>query len=140
MSSKNSAKLPSEVSPYLNRFDKFSSYVAKMASKAWFFIICLIIVVLWVPSIFVIKNIDTWQLIINTTTTIVTFLMVALLQNTQTRDTTAMHRKLNAIADGLADLMDATQQELEDDTNAIKLQRDIKELKAAVGIEEIESS
>lgn len=49
-------------------------------------------------------NIDTWHLIINTATTIVTFLLVALLQNTQKRADDALQQKLNALADALADL------------------------------------
>lgn len=60
----------------------------------------------WAPSYFLIGDVDTWQLIINTATTIVTFLMVALLQNSQTRSDHAIQHKLNAIADGLADLME----------------------------------
>lgn len=76
---------------------------------------------------------DTWQLIINTVTTIITFLLVALLQNTQTRSDQAIQHKLNAIADGLADLMEFVGK---DDG----LRRDVAELKAAVGLEEMEST
>ena len=54
--------------------------------------------------ILLIRDIDTWQLIINTLTTIITFLMVALLQNSQTRADQAVQHKLNAIADMLSDL------------------------------------
>ena len=46
---------------------------------------CVLLVVIWLPSFFLIRSLDTWQLIINTVTTIITFLMVALLQNSQTR-------------------------------------------------------
>lgn len=49
--------------------------------------------VVWAPSYFVIGNVDTWQLIINTLTTIVTFLMVVLLQNSQTRADEAENRE-----------------------------------------------
>jgi hypothetical protein len=75
-------------------------------------------------------------LIINTATTIVTFLMVALLQNTQTRSDQAVQHKLNAIADGLADLMAKTPRR--DDADG--LATDVKELRAAVGLEQRESS
>jgi hypothetical protein len=62
-------------------------------------------VVIWGPTFFLLRDVDTWQLIINTVTTIITFVMVALLQNSQTRSDQAIQHKLNAIADGLADLM-----------------------------------
>ena len=64
----------------------------------------MVLVVVWLPSILVIKTVDTWQLIINTVTTIVTFLLVALLQNTQERSDQATQQKLNALAQGLASL------------------------------------
>lgn len=75
-------------------------------------------------------NLDTWQLIINTATTIVTFLLVALLQNSARRSDRAIHHKLDALADGLADLM-----EHEVNGDAADLQNDIDDLKRAVGLE-----
>jgi hypothetical protein len=77
--------MPSEVSDDLGVFDRFAEGASRLASRAWFFCFCVLLVVIWAPSIIFIRNIDTWQLIINTLTTIVTFLMVALLQNSQTR-------------------------------------------------------
>jgi Low affinity iron permease len=79
---------------------------------------------------------DKYQLEINTTTTIITFLLVALLQNSQTRDDQATQHKLNALADGLADLMTHVSDRAGDDT----LRRDIAELRAAVGLEDREST
>lgn len=73
-------------------------------------------------------------MIINTATTIITFLLVALLQNTQTRNDMATQHKLNAIADGLADLMKHVGQ---DDA---RVARDIRELRTAVGLEEREGT
>lgn len=61
----------------------------KWASKAWVFAACVAIVVIWAPT-FLFVNFDTWQLIINTLTTIVTWLLVALLRNTETRSTDAL--------------------------------------------------
>ena len=87
---------------------------------------------LWVPSYVVVRNVDTWQLIINTATTIVTFLLVALLQNAARRSDRAVHQKLDALADGMADLMDY---QVNGDTT--DLQRDIAELKQAVGLEQL---
>lgn len=64
-------------------FDKVASGISRQVAKAWFFCACLLLVLVWLPSYFVIGDVDTWQLIINTVTTIITFLMVALLQNSQ---------------------------------------------------------
>ena len=110
-------------------FDRFAESASDFASHAAFFVGCVVLVVVWVPSYFVFGSIDTWQLVINTATTIVTFLMVAVLQNSQRRSDTAMHEKLNALADGLADLMEHIGQ------NDPGLQTDTHELRAAVGIE-----
>ena len=79
---------------------------------------------------------STYQLEINTTTTIITFLLVALLQNSQTRNDNATQHKLNAVADGLADLMTR----FADRYDNAELRHDIEELQAAVGLEEHESS
>ena len=77
-----------------------------------------------------------FQLEINTTTTIITFLMVALLQNSQSRNDMATQHKLNAVADGLADLMAALSDQLPDS----ELVNDMSELRAAVGVEDREST
>src|SRR2546421_11905593 len=92
------ARMPSDVDPYVGFFDRFATWAARVASRAPFFFFCVILVIVWFPSIAFIRSIDTWQLIINTATTIITFLMVALLQNSQTREDQATQHKLNAIA------------------------------------------
>jgi Low affinity iron permease len=79
---------------------------------------------------FIFGDPDTWQLVITTVTTIVTFLLVALRQNSQRRSATAVHEKLDAIADGLADLM-----EHQIDRDPEDFTADIDELKAAVGLQ-----
>ena len=104
--------------------------MADFAGHAVFFVACVLLVVLWAPSYFLLKNLNTWQLIINTITTIITFLLVALLQNTQRRGERAVHAKLDALADGLADLMNHI---AEDDAD---LENDIRDLREAVGLEE----
>src|SRR3954471_4196252 len=96
--------MPSEVSQRVGPFDVFAGWSSRIASRAAFFTFCVALVVVWAPTIFILRDIDTWQLVINTVTTIITFLMVALLQNSQTRSDQAVQHKLNAIADGLADL------------------------------------
>jgi len=126
--------MPQDITPYLSFFDRFATWVNRFVSRAWFFAGCVLLVVIWVPSFFVIRDVNTWQLIINTATTIVTFLLVALLQNTQTRADNALQHKLNGIADALADLMVAMSDKYP------KLAEDELELRAAVGLEDRESS
>ena len=128
--------MPSEVSKEVGFFDRFAGAAAIFASRAYFFAFCVLLIVIWAPSYVVIGNLDTWQLIINTATTIITFLMVALLQNSQTRSDQAVQHKLNAIADGLADMMNFLQPE-EGETD---LRQDMRELRAAVGLETHEST
>lgn len=116
----------------LSFFDRFASAVAGRVSRAWFFVGCVLLVAVWAPT-FELMEIDTWQLVINTVTTIITFLLVALLQNTQNRSDQAVQQKLNAIADALADLMRTAG----DDS---RLEKDRRELLEAVGLEERVSS
>lgn len=120
--------MPSEVDDHVGFFDRFAEHAAKFVSRAPFFSFCVLLVAVWAPSIVIIRDIDLWQLIINTATTIITFLMVALLENSSTRSDAAVQHKLNAIADGLADLM---KDEHPDDA---------AELRAAVGLERREST
>lgn len=127
--------MPSEVSSRVGVFDRFAGWSSRIASRAAFFTACVLLVVVWAPTFFVFGSVDTWQLVINTVTTIITFLMVALLQNSQTRSDQAVQHKLNAIADALADLMMHLSGAAEAD-----LRRDLTELRAAVGLETHEST
>ena len=86
----------------------------------------------WAPSYFAFGSVDSWQLVINTATTIVTFLLVALLHNSQRRNELAMNTKLDALADGVADLMEGVAPDNE------RLQQDMRELREAVGIERVD--
>lgn len=122
--------LPSEVGHELSFFDRFATWASNFVSRALFFVACVLIVVLWLPSYFLVQTIDTWQLIINTLTTIVTFLLVALLQNTQNRADQATQHKLNAIAKAVADVMEENEH----------LDAAREELRAAVGLERRESA
>lgn len=90
-------------------FDRFAEGVARQVAKAWFFTGCVLSIVIWAPMILVIGNIDTYQLIVNTYTTIVTFLLVALLQNTQQRfedQTDRQNREILARLDALQSAVD----------------------------------
>ncbi len=136
--------MPSEVSSRVGFFDRFAGLSAKLASRAPFFAFCLLLVFLWlIQGVALIVSKGThafldpqYQLEINTTTTIVTFLMVALLQNSQTRTDQATQHKLNAIADGLADLM----KHLADEHPDSSLDKDMRELRTSVGLETREST
>lgn len=64
---------------------------------AWVFVIALVVLVIWGISGPLLGFSDTWQLIINTSTTIITFLMVFIIQNTQNRDNLAINIKLDAL-------------------------------------------
>jgi low affinity Fe/Cu permease len=131
-----SVLMPTEVSTRVGFFDRFAGGASLVASRAMFFAFCVLLVVVWAPSILLLRSVDTWQLIINTITTIITFLMVALLQNSQTRSDQAVQHKLNALADGLADVM----AHLAGDDEERDLKRDLEELRAAVGLEDHEST
>lgn len=103
-------------------FRKFSENVARMAGRAYTFIIAVLIIVIWISTGPIFNFSNTWQLIINTGTTIVTFLMVFLIQNTQNRDSKAIHLKLDELLyaskkakDKFIDAEDMSDEELEKD-------------------------
>jgi low affinity Fe/Cu permease len=79
------------------RFSYIARRIAVMAGRPAVFVAALTAIVLWALSGPLFGFSDTWQLIVNTSTTIVTFLMVFLIQNTQNRDTAAMQLKLDEL-------------------------------------------
>jgi low affinity Fe/Cu permease len=78
-------------------FTRFTSTIALAMGHAWVFVVALIILIVWGISGPVLGFSDTWQLIINTGTTIITFLMVFIIQNTQNRDNMALNLKLDVM-------------------------------------------
>jgi low affinity Fe/Cu permease len=78
-------------------FDRFAQWASKWSGRPIAFIAAALLVVLWGFSYPLFGNFDTWQLVINTTTTIITFMMVFLIQSTQNRDTAAIHIKLDEL-------------------------------------------
>lgn len=78
-------------------FTSFSNWVAQVSGRPMTFAICLAVIFVWALSGPVFGFSDTWQLIVNTGTTIVTFLMVFLIQNTQNRDGAAIQAKLDEL-------------------------------------------
>jgi low affinity Fe/Cu permease len=78
-------------------FRTFSVKIADIVGRAWTFIAMLIVTIVWLLSGPIFHFSDTWQLIINTGTTIITFLIVFIIQNTQNRDTKAIQLKLDEL-------------------------------------------
>lgn len=87
------SKPPKQVSA----FTRFAKWAARATGKPGAFIAAASIIVLWALTGPIFGFSDTWQLVINTGTTIITFLMVFLIQNTQNRDTEAMQIKLDEL-------------------------------------------
>jgi low affinity Fe/Cu permease len=80
-----------------SRFARFASGTARAAGRPVTFVIAVAVIGIWAASGPLFGYSDTWQLVINTATTIITFLMVFLIQNTQNRDAEAMHIKLDEL-------------------------------------------
>ena|SRR5437762_1359803 len=78
-------------------FRVFARRTSNVLGSAWVFVLALLVIVVWGITGPTFHYSDTWQLIINTGTTIITFLMVFLIQNTQNRDAKAVHLKLDEI-------------------------------------------
>lgn len=101
-------------------FHRLAVRVSVIVGSPKAFFLSVFIIVLWGVSGPIFHYSDTWQLIINTATTIVTFLMVFLIQNTQNRDAKAIHLKLDELIksgrgrNDLVDLEDFTDAELDD--------------------------
>jgi low affinity Fe/Cu permease len=115
-------------------FRRFAHATSRVVGSAWSFVIALATILAWAVTGPVFGFSDTWQLIINTGTTIVTFLMVFLIQNTQNRDATAIHLKLDELIyalkgarNSMVDLEDLSDEQLE------RLQREFASLREHAG-------
>jgi low affinity Fe/Cu permease len=87
-------------------FGVFARKTSNILGSAWAFVAAILIIVIWALTGPTFHYSDTWQLIINTGTTIVTFLMVFLIQNTQNRDAKAVHLKLDELIRALGPARD----------------------------------
>lgn len=102
-----------------NAFEKFATHVSKAAGSTTAFIGAFLIVVAWAVSGPIFNYSETWQLVINTGTTIITFLMVFLIQKAQNKDSLAIQLKLNELvasseysSNSLVDIENMTEEEM----------------------------
>jgi len=100
-------------------FRKFSIGAANALGSSWMFIANVLLILLWLLAGPFFNYSDTWQLVVNTATTVITYLAVFLIQNTQNRDAKAIHLKLDELIRGvsgarthLVDLENLTDEEL----------------------------
>ena len=78
-------------------FANFAQWVSHVTGRPITFLTAIMIILIWAVTGPLVGYTDTWQLVINTATTIITFLMVFVIQNTQNRDTAAMHIKIDEL-------------------------------------------
>ena len=111
-------------------FDRFAEAASQFVSKGLFFTVSVIVVLIWIPTILLFESIDTWQLVMNTIVSVLAFLLIALLQNSERRYDAALHHKIDAVATGLADLMEHLEEEDPD-----RLRRHVERLRMSIRIE-----
>ena len=122
---------PTELGDRRTRFDRFAEAASRFVSEAAFFTISAILVAVWVPTIWLFHSVDTWQLVLNTVTSVMAFLLIALLQNSERRYDRALHAKVDALAIALTVVI--RHQAERDDEDLDKV---VAELEAAIGLEE----
>jgi low affinity Fe/Cu permease len=117
----NSSEHTHQGTVFSRAFSQFSHTTAHAAGTPAAFLIATLTILIWAATGPLFNYSDTWQLVINTGTTIVTFLMVFLIQNTQNRDTLALQLKLSELIiamkganNDLATIEDMTEEELEE--------------------------
>jgi low affinity Fe/Cu permease len=127
-------------SPLHDLFRQFAHFTAAKVGNPFSFLMAVAIVAVWAATGPIFHFSDTWQLVINTGTTIVTFLMVFLIQNTQNRDALAIHLKLDELIravegarNQLVDLEDLSDAELE------RLRKEFATLRGETIVERIEA-
>jgi len=116
----NEATTPEPPGRSVRLFDKISKYVTRAAGRPAATLVAFSVIVVWAITGPIFHFSDTWQLVINTGTTIITFLMVFVIQQSQNRDTLALQLKLNELiasqenaSNRLVDIEDLTEDELE---------------------------
>lgn len=116
MNKRTSKKKASNLGPV---FNKISGWITRKTGSPGAFILAFSLIILWAALGPLFDYSDTWQLVINTGTTIITFLMVFIIQQSQNKDTAAIHLKLNELiasderaSNRLVDIEDLTEEEL----------------------------
>lgn len=101
-------------------FRRFAGKISHLTGNVWVFVLALVLISTWLMTGPLFNFSNTWQLMINTFTTVVTFLMVFIIQNTQNRDNKALHLKLDELLRavrgaklGLVDVDEFTDEELD---------------------------
>lgn len=120
---------PADVSEKRGRFDALADHASTVAARPGFFVAILVAVLVWLAVGPLADFSHTWIDTLQVVGTVVTLLLVALLENEQWRNAKATQRKLNALAEGLAHLMATADPDAEE----------IEQLRAAVGLEKRES-
>ena len=115
-------------------FGRFASKTAQLSGKPTTFLFAGVTVAVWAVLGPIFHYSDTWQLVINTGTTIITFLMVFLIQNTQNRDTLALQLKLDELIlatkgarNGIASIEDASDERLDEAKEEIRRRPDTQD-------------
>lgn len=117
-------------------FRKFAHRTSCAVGSPWAFFLAVLVILLWAVTGPLFRFSDTWQLVINTSTTIVTFLMVFLIQSTQNRDARAIHLKLDELVrsnesarNNLVDVEEMSDDELN------RFEQEFRELRARIDAE-----
>lgn len=123
---------PSEIDRQRGWFDNLASRAQDVVSRDIFFLSLVLLTVAWLPSYFLLKSVDHWHLAFLIPAEIVTLFIVALLANHDRRSEQALHRKVDAIAAALAEIVEAS--------HSTQVQGHAAELRAADGLEDREST
>lgn len=110
-------------------FDRFVEVTYEWVSRPPFFLLCLSIVVVWAASLPLWSSVKSWEVAIHTVASVITLLLLALLENASRRSGEAAQEKLNVLAEGLAALMESRAQDDPELGDAVQKLRD------AVGLE-----
>jgi len=113
-----------------SRFDHFVEDVYLRVSRPSFFVLCVLIVIVWLLSAPLWADLKAWQYVIHTVASVITLLLLALLENAGRRSEEAAQEKLNVIAEALAALMESRAAE------DPQLERDVEKLREAIALEE----
>ncbi len=132
MSTSQEHRSPSEIDHRRGWFDELASRTHDVVSRDIFFIALVILTVLWAPTYFLLGSLDHWYIALVLPAEIITLYMVALMANHDRRSEQALHRKVDALAAALAEVLEGPDKE--------DARRHAAELRAALGLEDREST